>query len=79
MSDPIAIPAHIENGSVHLDAPLPPDVERVEVLAHLKAPARVATGLDLIAFLDALPPGRRSKAELDAQLDAERASWSRRR
>ena len=58
MSDPIPIPAHIENGSVHLDAPLPSDVERVEVLAHLKAPARVATGLDLIAFLDALPPGR---------------------
>ena len=79
MSEPITIPAHIENGSVQLDAPLPPDVDRVEVLVHLKAPARVATGLDLIAFLDALPPGRRSKAELDAQLDAERTSWSRRR
>jgi len=79
VSEPITIPAHIENGSLHLDGPLPPNVERVEVLVHLKAPARVATGLDLIAFLDALPPGRRSKAELDAQLDAERTSWSRRR
>jgi len=75
MSEPITIPAHVENGTVYLDAPLPPDVERVEVLVHLKAPARVATGLDLIAFLDALPPGRRGKAELDAQLEAERTSW----
>jgi hypothetical protein len=75
MSESITIPAHIENGTLHLDAPLPPNVERVEVLAHLKARAGAPTGLDLIAFLDALPPGKRSKAELDAQLDAERNSW----
>lgn len=55
MSESITIPAHIESGSVRLDAPLPPDVERVEVRVYLKARTGVATGLDLIAFLDALP------------------------
>jgi hypothetical protein len=75
MSESFTIPAHIENGSLHLDGPLPANVERVEVLAHLKARAGAATGLDLIAFLDALPAGKRSKAELDARLDAERNSW----
>lgn len=75
MSESITIPAHIENGALRLDAPLPPDVERVEVLAHLKARAGAATGLDLIAFLDALPAGKRTRTELDARLNAERNSW----
>ena len=73
MAETITIPAHIHDGEVRLDGPLPSDVDRIEVLVHRRTMA--ASGHDLIAFLDALPRGKRTRAELDARLDAERSSW----
>jgi len=75
MSESINIPAHIENGEVRLDAPLPNDVERVEVVAYRRPASSTPTGLDLLAFLDSLPVGTKSRSELDARLDAERQAW----
>lgn len=74
MSETITIPAHIEGDVVRLDGPLPSDVERIEVVAHRKPASR--SGQDLIAFLDSLPEGRRSKEDIDAQIEAERNAWA---
>jgi hypothetical protein len=65
--------------TVELDEPVP-DPEllgSVEVL--LRIPAEVAPGgtQSMIEFLQGLPPGVRSKDEIDRQLADERASWSR--
>lgn len=75
MTESVTIPAHVEDGSLHLDAPLPSDVERVDVVAHRRSTPQVKPGVDLIAFLDSLPAGKRTKQELDARLDAERSAW----
>lgn len=75
MTETLTIPAHVEDGVIHLDGALPKDVVRIEVLAHRRTPSALPTGLDILAFLDALPPGIKSKAELDRRLDAERDAW----
>lgn len=75
MTESITIPAHIENGSIRLDAPLPADIERVDVVVHRRSAPQSKPGVDLISFLDSLPLGKHSKAELDARLETERNSW----
>ena len=75
MTETITIPAHIEAGVIHLDGCLPEDVVRIEVVAHRREALASPAGTDILAFLDALPPGTKSKAELDARLDAERDAW----
>jgi len=75
MSETVTIPAHIEDGSLRLDAPLPPDLERVEVLGYRTA-RRDATAInDLVAFLESLPAGTRTKEDIDRQVEEERSSW----
>ena len=75
MTETLTIPAHIEDGVIRLDGALPNDVVRIEVLAHRREVSISPTGLDILAFLDSLPPGKKTKAELDARLDAERNAW----
>ena len=48
------IPAHIEDGAIHLDAPLPPLAERVEVIVY--TPPTVPRR-SLAAYVRSLPPG----------------------
>ncbi|MEO8361020.1 MAG: hypothetical protein ABI672_13400 [Vicinamibacteria bacterium] len=75
MSESITIPAHIEAGAIRLDAPLPADIERVEVLGY-RADRKDRSALgDLISFLEALPAGTRTKEDIDRQIDEERSSW----
>ena len=75
MSETVTIPAHIEDGSLRLDAPLPPDLERVEVLGY-RTVRRDATAInDLVAFLESLPAGTRTKEDIDRQVEEERSSW----
>lgn len=71
MSESVTIPAHIENGSLHLDAPLPPGAVSVEVRVEVKdtEPAR----LSVTEFLRSLPPGTRSAQEIDDEFRQMRA------
>ena len=75
MSESITIPAHIGDGTIHLDAPLPTDIERVEVRGY-RAGRKDGTALeDLISFLESLPAGTRTKDDIDRQIEEERSSW----
>ena len=75
MTETVTIPAHIEDGSIRLDAPLPPDLDRVEVRGY-RSPRRDGSALnDLVAFLESLPAGVRSKEDIDRQVREERSSW----
>ena len=59
---------------------LPDDVDEgmAEVSVLLPEPARAKPrGSGLLSFLDSLPPGRRSKSEIDESLAKERNSWDR--
>lgn len=66
MTETLTIPAHIENGTLRLDAPLPSNIERIEVKVTLRTEAR--SGLTLVKFLEGLPPGTRSRDEIDAEI-----------
>ena len=71
MAETLTIPAHIENGSVQLDAPLPAGIISVELrvqLADLDKPRR-----SLAKYVRALPPGTRTAEEIDAQFRESRA------
>lgn len=75
MTETVTIPAHIEDGSIRLDAPLPPDLERVEVRGY-RSSRRDGSALNaLVAFLESLPAGTRSKEDIDRQVKEERSSW----
>lgn len=76
MSDTVTIPAHIENGSVHLDGPLPLNVERVEVRVTVPT-AQQQNVASLIRFLESLPPGTRSREEIDAEIREGRGDEDR--
>jgi hypothetical protein len=67
MIETLTIPAHIENGSIRLDGPLPGDVERVEVRVTVRS-ARPGGVSSLIRYLESLPPGTRTREEIDAEI-----------
>lgn len=75
MTETVTIPAHIENGSVRLDAPLPPDLERVEVRGYRSSKPDNSAIHDLLTFLEGLPAGTRTKEDIDRQVEEERSSW----
>lgn len=75
MTETVTIPAHIEDGSIRLDAPLPPDLERVEVRGYRSSRRDGSALNDLVAFLESLPAGTRSKEDIDRQVKEERSSW----
>lgn len=71
--DTHTIPAHIEDGAIRLDGPLPPLVERVEVVVYTTAaqPKR-----SLAAFVRSLPPGDKTGDEIEAEM-SEMRDWGR--
>ena len=71
MSDTLTIPAHIENGSVRLDAPLPSGVVSVEVRVRLADPE--APRRSVAAYVRSLPPGTRTAEDIDEQFRKSRA------
>lgn len=71
MSESITIPAHIENGALLLDAPLPKGVVSVEVRVEVKDPE--PERVSVTEFLKSLPPGTRSATEIDDDLRELRA------
>ena len=76
MSDTLTIPAHLENGSIFLDGPLPSNVESVEVRVTVRT-AQQDNVASLIRFLESLPPGTRSKEEIDAEIREGRGDENR--
>lgn len=65
------IPAHIEDGAIHLDAPLPPLAERVDVVVYTpESPTRL-----LSEYLLSLPPGTMTGDEIDAEIREIRDGW----
>lgn len=57
--------------TVELDE-TPPRVDGpVQVVVDVATPAQES----LVDFVAALPPGRRTKTELDAEIEEERSSW----
>ena len=59
--------------TVELDQPLPNETTEVEVVARVKT----AGGGKLSDFLRSLPPGTRTKQDIDRQINEERDSWDR--
>jgi len=71
MTETLTIPAHIENGSVQLDAPLPAGIISVELrveLADVEKPRRSLAG-----YVRSLPPGTRTAEDIDEQFRESRA------
>lgn len=55
--------------SIEVDEPL--HAEEVEVIVRPRSQA----GQDIVEFLKGLPPGTRSKEDIDRQIREERSSW----
>ena len=71
MTETLTIPAHIENGSVRLDAPLPSGIISVELrvqFADVEKPRR-----SLAKYVRSLPPGTRTADDIDEQFRESRA------
>lgn len=70
MTDSITLPAHIENGSIHIDVPLPSNAVSVEVRVRL---AGESARRSVSEVLRSLPPGTKTAQELDKEIADLRA------
>jgi hypothetical protein len=61
--------------SVELDEPVPAGMGEVEVWLKVSTTAPPAPAEDVFQFLRSIPPGTRTKDDIDAQLDDEPAEW----
>jgi len=76
MTETLTIPAHIENGAVQLDAPLPAGIISVELRVHRAPEISPSKPWKSVGeFVRSLPPGNRSGADIEAQVREERESW----
>jgi len=75
MTETLTIPAHVEGGILHLDAPLPQNTLRVEVRATVGASEVSGNARSILKYLETLPTGGRSGEDLDAQLREIRDGW----
>jgi hypothetical protein len=77
MARSVVVKGHIVGSeTVQLDEPVPVGATDVEVVVHLpeQSPVRLQ---ELIDFLKSLPPGTRSKEDIDRQIEEDRGSWDR--
>lgn len=70
----LTVPAHIEDGAVRLDAPLPPGAVSVEV--RVRIGQSEARPLSLSEYVRSLPPGTKAGAQIDAEM-LEIRNWDR--
>jgi len=70
MTDTLTIPAHVENGILRLDAPLPSGIVSVEVRVRVAAAAPRRSVAD---YVRSLPSGTRTVADIDEQFQRSRA------
>ena len=71
MTETLTIPAHIEKGSLRLDAPLPSGVLSVEVRVRVAEPAGPRRSVS--EYVRSLPPGTRTAEDIDEQFEESRA------
>jgi hypothetical protein len=77
MARTVVVKGHIVgSNTVELDEPVPNDATDVEVIVHV-ADEPASRLQELIDFLKSLPPGTRSKEDIDRQIDEDRGSWDR--
>ena len=75
MSRAVIVKGHaLDGNTVRLDEPLPPDAKEIEVVVRIQDKPR-RTRKKLGDFLRSLPPGTRTKADIDRQIAEERDSW----
>ena len=61
--------------TVELDEPVRSASSEVEVLVEIEEAKPSASISNLADFLESLPPGTRSKEDIDRQIQEERDSW----
>jgi hypothetical protein len=73
MSRTVVLRGHVVGPkAVALDSPAPPDAVEAEVRLSVRdAPS----GRSLSEILRGLPPGTRTAADIEAQIEDERSSW----
>lgn len=74
MSQVVVVRGHlVDDRTIELEQP----VDRSASVAELRVKLQptMARKPGLVEFLESLPPGTRSKEEIDAELEAERDSW----
>lgn len=73
MSRTVVVRGHVVGPkTVELDTPAPTEAKGAEVLVRLEAESSVPR---LSELLRQLPPGTRSAADIEQQIEEERASW----
>jgi hypothetical protein len=74
MAQVVVVRGHmVDDRTVELEEPVDRSVPVAELRVKLQ-PAK-ARQPGLVEFLESLPPGTRSKEEIDAELEADRDSW----
>jgi len=61
--------------NVELDEPVTDLTAEVEVIVRSRAQSAPSVNETIVQFLDRLPPGTRTRQEIDQQLDCERDAW----
>ena len=75
MGDTLVIKGRVVNSTtVKVEEPLPERAIDVEVVVHLADSAQGQVQA-MIDFLTSLPPGARTKEEIERQIEEERNSW----
>jgi len=76
MSEERIIKGHLKGPtSVELERPVSDVEEEVEVVVRPRTDSKGLPKMSVGDFLRSLPPGTRSKADIDSQIDEERNSW----
>jgi hypothetical protein len=65
----------IDSTHVELDEPAENVRGEVQVLVKALTDTRSDDGMSMLEFIDSLPPGTRSKKDIDQQIRAERDAW----
>ena len=73
----VVVKGHLlDSRRVELDEPVDAEAGEVEVIVRVADPASsLDDGESVSAFLRGLPPGTRSKEDIDRQIREERESW----
>lgn len=76
MQKPIVVRGHLGGPRrIDLDEPVNEVTGEVEVTLRVIEPAPADSSQDVFEFLRSLPPGTRSKEDIDRQIAEERDSW----
>jgi len=75
VGETVVIKGHVvDSTTVALDEPLPKNARDIDVVVHLDGPAEDQLQA-MIDFLSSLPPGTRTKEDIDRQIEEDRNTW----